>query len=127
MKQYRPAVDRVTYDFPAGYVEPGDESNLEAAKREFMEETGYSSDEWYFTGEVDPLPNRARKTDYCFLALNIALTGTQQLDENEQVEILLLPEDEVEQLIRDNKFTCGVCLTSWLRAKMMEEELKSSR
>jgi len=44
-KQYRFAVGDYIYELPAGTLEPG-EDPLETAKRELMEETGYSAKRW---------------------------------------------------------------------------------
>jgi ADP-ribose pyrophosphatase len=117
VKQYRPALDKVVYDFPAGYIEKG-EDKMAAASRELLEETGYSSSNWLFTGEVNPLPNRISKTDYCFLAQNIELTQPQKLDEFEQISFQLFSIEELERMILNNEFNCGVCLSSWLRTKI---------
>lgn len=40
VRQYRPAVDRVTLELPSGLLDPG-ETPAEAARRELFEETGY--------------------------------------------------------------------------------------
>jgi ADP-ribose pyrophosphatase len=40
--QYRPAIEAFTWELPAGLIEPGEEP-AEAAKRELLEETGYST------------------------------------------------------------------------------------
>ena len=40
VRQYRPAVETLTYEFPSCYVDDN-ESPLKAMKREFEEETGY--------------------------------------------------------------------------------------
>lgn len=42
-RQFRPGPGRVVFEMPGGYVDP-DESPLDAATREFLEETGFSGD-----------------------------------------------------------------------------------
>ncbi|GAB6639191.1 NUDIX hydrolase [Streptococcus uberis] len=45
VKQYRKAIEGVSFEIPAGKLEMGENgSELEAAKRELEEETGYSGD-----------------------------------------------------------------------------------
>ena len=42
VRQYRPAVEAVTWEFPSGTLEPGEEP-ANCARRELLEETGYIS------------------------------------------------------------------------------------
>jgi ADP-ribose pyrophosphatase len=42
VRQYRPAVEALTWEFPSGTLEPGEEAAT-CARRELLEETGYVS------------------------------------------------------------------------------------
>src|SRR5438105_6173009 len=44
-RQYRHAAGRFLYELPAGRIDPG-ENELKAAKRELLEETGYTARKW---------------------------------------------------------------------------------
>lgn len=57
IRQYRPAVEDFTWEFPAGTVEPGETAAASAA-REFLEETGLEVDELSEIG--DYLPDTGR-------------------------------------------------------------------
>ncbi|KAJ9058913.1 ADP-ribose diphosphatase, variant 2 [Entomophthora muscae] len=46
--QYRPAIQQICVEFPAGLIDP-EESVFSAAKRELLEETGYHSSETIYT------------------------------------------------------------------------------
>ena len=50
-KQYKPAIGRLVYTLPKGAIEKG-ETSLSAAKREFLEETGYKAKKWRKIGSV---------------------------------------------------------------------------
>jgi ADP-ribose pyrophosphatase len=53
VRQYRPAVERVTTELPSGHVEAG-ETPAEAAARELLEETGHEAAELIALGELLP-------------------------------------------------------------------------
>ncbi|MBQ7677993.1 MAG: NUDIX hydrolase, partial [Lachnospiraceae bacterium] len=45
VRQYRPALERYTWELPAGCRNNPEEDFMETAKREFLEETGYMSND----------------------------------------------------------------------------------
>lgn len=51
VRQYRPAVEELTLELPAGHVDPG-ETPEHAARRELLEETGYSCDRLELVGDL---------------------------------------------------------------------------
>ena len=50
-KQYKPAIKTFTYTLPKGAIEKG-ETSLSAAKRLFLEETGFKAKKWKKIGSV---------------------------------------------------------------------------
>ena len=52
-RQFRYPLGQHFYELPAGKLEP-DESPLETAKRELLEETGYEAAEWRELGRLHP-------------------------------------------------------------------------
>ena len=61
MKQYRPPVNKVVIEFPAGLVDMG-ETATEAAVRESKEETGYVGT----ATETSPIMFNGMKLSLCF-------------------------------------------------------------
>lgn len=95
VRQFRPAVDEVILEIPAGGIEPTDESTKVCAERELTEETGYTS------GEFSHLLRIQVAVAYCnewldiYLARNCTLAENgQNLDEGEdiQAEVFTLEE-----------------------------------
>ena len=52
VSQYRHGVEQVLLEIPAGVMDPEDESLLQTAKRELLEETGYTSENFIQVGKV---------------------------------------------------------------------------
>ena len=97
------------------------------AKRELREETGYASSEWCSLGKACALPDRVDKFNHCFLARNVTLTHTQELDETEFVDYELMPLEEVKNKLTRGEYTCGVCMSSFLLALLKLEELEGNK
>ena len=89
-------------DLPAGYIEK-DEEGVDAAKRELLEETGYTSDEFQFLGKFyQDLGISAACNEY-YLALNCQKTRKQKLDKDEFIKTIEITIDELLYLL-DNGY-----------------------
>ena len=78
----------VDVGFPAGYVEEREEA-LAAAKRELLEETGYSSDEFVLVGSFYQDQGCSAALNHYYIAFNCVLTSKQKLDESEFIKYFL--------------------------------------
>ena len=67
-KEYRLPVDDILLELPAGTIEDDDISPLAAAKREFREETGCSSNTWKYIGTSLDCPDRCSSKLHLFIA-----------------------------------------------------------
>ena len=94
VKQYRHGVQKVLLEIPAGLMDAEDESPLQTAKRELLEETGYSSENFIEVGCSYPNPATHTNKIYSFLTLDVEHVSQQSLDETEEIEVSLLPIDE---------------------------------
>lgn len=98
-RQYRPVLDSFVVEFPAGLNDKG-ESMEEAARRELVEETGYSSDEIVPLAEGPVSSGLSTEVLTCFCAKNarpapLPLRQQYPPDENENIEIIKTPISDV--------------------------------
>ena len=100
--EYRYPVDEVLYELPGGVIEDGD-SALDAAKRELLEETGYSSDDWTKLLSGYDYPTKDTNVVNIFLARNIKKTGEQNLEATEDIEFKFVPLKEAVDMCMSNK------------------------
>lgn len=101
VKQYRHGLQRTLTELPCGGVEPQDASPLAAARRELLEETGYSSEHFIQTGVLSANPANHTNMTYCFLATSVRQIAAPVLDDTEQLEVVLLPLEEVIELMHN--------------------------
>ena len=103
VKQYRHGVQEVLMELPGGIVEDG-EDPLDGIKRELLEETGYAASNIVEVGVIYPNPAIQTNQLHCFLALDVELVDVQNLDDGEDIEVLLLPLDQLTAMVRNGEF-----------------------
>jgi ADP-ribose pyrophosphatase len=113
LKQYRHAVGRYIWEIPAGTLNV-DEPAISCAKRELIEETGYSSDRLTTLGTVTPVPGYSDELIYLFLARDL-VPSQQNLDHDEVLDVHEIFFNEAFTMIRngavqDAKTICALFL-----------------
>ncbi len=84
-----------------GRIEEG-EDPLAAAKREMLEETGYSSDTWEVL-RVSRLSAKIEWAIHVFVARNCKEAAAQELDAGERIRLRLVTFDELLNLVDSGK------------------------
>jgi ADP-ribose pyrophosphatase len=102
-RQDKYAFDTLILALVGGYIEP-DEVPLAAAKRELLEETGCSADEWTSLGEYLVDPNRGVAVGHLFLARNARQVAARDADDLENQELLYLSREEIENSLDKGAF-----------------------
>jgi len=103
-RQFRYPQGRVFIEVPAGKLEPN-EPHLDTAKRELLEETGYSAAEWTRLGVIHTAIAYTNEAIEIFIARKLRQEGAAQLDAGEFVETLIVPFDEAIAMVRDGRIT----------------------
>ncbi len=82
---------------PGGRVDAGEDA-LDGAKRELLEETGYSSNDWELFSSDQPV-HKIEWAVFIFIARNCKKTAEQKLDGGEKITTSLLDFDEFYSVI----------------------------
>lgn len=108
-RQYRHGTQSIDYEICAGTLEKG-EDPLEAAKRELLEETGYTGGEWELYCISAPNSSAMTNTNYSFLARGVEYSGERHLEQTEDIEIHLFSYDELKTIVREGGIKQGQML-----------------
>jgi ADP-ribose pyrophosphatase len=112
VRQYRHGGEIITTEFPAGLVDPGEES-LRAAARELEEETGYRAGRMTLLGRVSPNP--AFMSNWCstYLAEDLHRMGEPSLDPTEELRSFTLPVSALRQRLGTGELVNSQTLVSF--------------
>lgn len=110
-RQYRHAAGRFLYELPAGRIDEG-ERELAAARRELLEETGYSARNWKRILRFWASPGFVAEAMSLYLARGLK-AGAAQPEDDEVIEINIVPLKEAVSMvingaIHDAKTIAGV-------------------
>lgn len=97
IKQYRYSIDEELIEIPAGRVDPG-EDKLSAAKRELIEETGYSASTWHELPPIFSAPGFCNELLGCYLATDLTWVGINP-DEDEDIQVIKVTLEEAWELV----------------------------
>lgn len=117
-RQFRYPHGEVIWEIPAGKLDSPEEDMLEAAKRELREETGYLADEYIYIGTLYPSPAILSEKIGMYVAKGLH-KGEQELDEDEFLDVVKLPLDEVVRMIMANEIPDAKTQTAVLKAKLL--------
>jgi ADP-ribose pyrophosphatase len=109
-RQYRHAAGQYLWEVPAGKMDEGEE-RLAAAKRELKEETGYRAKKWTKLVRYFASPGFLGEWMQVFLAEGL-IPGEAEPEEDELLEVVLVPLSEVLHRIEEGKILDGKTLVS---------------
>jgi ADP-ribose pyrophosphatase len=102
-RQFRYPNDQVFIEFPAGKIDPGEDS-LTCAKRELEEETGYTATDWHFVCTIHNAIAYSDEHLDLFLARGLT-AGDARLDDGEFLETFTATIPEMLEMVRRGDIT----------------------
>ena len=114
IEQFRHGIERTILEIPGGMVDDGEDILL-AAKRELLEETGYSSENWVHLGTSHPNPAIQNNALHHFLAVDAEKTEAVSFDEHESVLTKIVNIEEINDLIESEIITHSLVLAAFQR------------
>ncbi len=113
VRQFRYGIDDFSLEVPGGVVDRG-EDPLVAGVRELREETGYAGEAARLLGRVHPNPAMQNNRMHILFVENAQRVDQQSWDEDEEMELLVLPVDQVYALARNGGITHAMVLDALL-------------
>jgi ADP-ribose pyrophosphatase len=115
-KQYRYASGRAVLEIPAGKIDKGETDPQAAAVRELREETGYSSGSIKLLGKINTSVAYSEEVIYIY-AMTDLTPGQQDLDEDEALDVIEYPFDEVYAMAAGGELIDAKTVAALLMAK----------
>lgn len=117
LRQFRPVLNSYIFELPAGTLEKG-EQPLACARREIIEETGYSARKFTRLGIIYPVPGYSTEKITLYKAEGLTLRGIA-CEPDEVIETLVVTRNIVRDLftsgkIIDAKTICAFAHCGWL-------------
>ena len=114
VRQHRIAVDKFTWEIPAGKLDSLQEDPFAAAKRELEEETGLQAQHWQLLNRIDTTPGFCNERIAIYLATGLSQHPSHP-DPDEFLQLTRIPLDEAVALcmageINDSKTVIGLLM-----------------
>ena len=104
VEEYRHGVRQAVIELPSG-IHDGPGEPVDQIKRELLEETGFTSEEWYPLGTFFANAPRLSNRVHCFLALDARKVAEPALDDGELIVNHQVPLPRFLEELRDGRRT----------------------
>ena len=115
VRQYRPALEGYTWEFPAGLVDDGEDA-AETCRRELKEEAGFTARSVHLLGTGSPCTGRLSNRIHSFFAETVEHTPAIEPEAGMSVKVVSL--EELAQMIKAGEFVSQLHLGALLLATL---------
>ena len=117
LRQFRPVIGKYIYELPAGTLKKN-ETSISCAKREIIEETGYSAVKFTRLGYIYPVPGYSTEKIIIYKAEDL-IKQKINTDEDEIIQILIADRVQVKTMfdkrqLVDAKTISAFAFAGWL-------------
>lgn len=118
-RQYRHAAGKRMWELPAGTLDPG-EAKLPAAKRELLEETGYTARKWERALSFYVSPGFVTESMQVFLARGLT-KGQAQPEDDERIAVRFFPLAQAVRMAISGKIVDAKTIAGllWLEKRLL--------
>lgn len=121
VRQYRPALDAVLWEVPAGMLDVPDELIEDAARRELREETGYHGGVWSSLGRIVQAPGMTNSTVHLFMAQGVAPGASlPQGPEERSMSVHRVPLVDAVMMIQEGEIVNAIAVAGILRVARLQ-------
>ncbi len=115
IKSYRHLVDSIQFEVPSGYIEDS-EDPMDAAIREFKEETGYNANKILFVGEYNLDYSMFEQKGYIYAAYDLIKNNKQDLGIMEYIKIDTLTINQLKEMLFNGKILNAATIVALYRS-----------
>ena len=118
LRQLRPVINAYIYELPAGTLDKG-ESPGACARREIIEETGYSAGKLTRVGVIHPVPGYSTEKITIFKAENLRKC-VRLVEKDEVITTKVFTRAQIKRLFKSGRITdaktlCALAMCGWLQ------------
>ncbi len=127
VRQFKPGVDEIALEFPAGRIDGNHHDFLDLAQTELEEETGIRAEKSQLTefAVLAGFTTKGTERVHFFLARGCEFNSHQHFDINEDIEVVSLPFEKMDAMIVSGAIWTAQTIAGWSVAKLKFPEIIS--